>query len=349
MDARLKALRAEVRYLVSDRATALIQLAEQGFACLSMPDFLHCMHDLVKGDSLAIAQRVSQAHKELHKAVEGLSRHAEPEGQATSEVQHHVAMRHEDVQRWEHVRRTYQHHLETFSLALHPFHIHDSTPQTSAQVHGQWHAEVDAIATLAQSQQLPARPDTLKKVRRQVPALAALVDRCWEGVEHDLEQAAIAAPWRHWAKECLLPWVYGEHHGAHTRCTRRKAKMRQACEAVRAAFRTHALTLRLPTQALEEGHTWATQQVHACQRASSAVEGRNGLLAQLHHNQRGLPKRRYKVWTVLHNFDCRTADGTTPASRFFKRAFPDLFETVLAHIEDLPRPRKRHQAIALTG
>ena len=125
--------------------------------------------------------------------------------------------------------------------------------------------------------------------------------------------------------------------------------MRQACEAVRAAFRTHALTLRLPTQALEEWHTWATQQVHAFQRASSAVEGRNGLLAQLHHNQRGLPKRRYKVWTVLHNFDCRAAEGTTPASRFFKRAFPDLFETVLAHIEDLPRPRKRHQAIALTG
>ncbi len=43
------------------------------------------------------------------------------------------------------------------------------------------------------------------------------------------------------------------------------------------------------------------------------------MLAQLHHNQRGLPKQRYKVWTVLHNFDCRAADGTTPASRFFRR------------------------------
>ena len=25
----------------------------------------------------------------------------------------------------------------------------------------------------------------------------------------------------------------------------------------------------------------------------------NGTLAQLHHNQRGLPTQRYKVWTVL--------------------------------------------------
>ena len=31
---------------------------------------------------------------------------------------------------------------------------------------------------------------------------------------------------------------------------------------------------------------WATEQVTAFQRASSAVEGRNGALAQLHHNQR---------------------------------------------------------------
>src|SRR3954463_16498067 len=50
----------------------------------------------------------------------------------------------------------------------------------------------------------------------------------------------------------------------------------------------------------------------------------------MHHNQRGLPKRRYKVWTIIHNFDCRAVDGTTPASRFFRQTFPDLFETVLS-------------------
>jgi hypothetical protein len=48
VDARLTALGTGVRYLVSDRAKALIQLAEQGLECLSMPDFFHCMHDLVK-------------------------------------------------------------------------------------------------------------------------------------------------------------------------------------------------------------------------------------------------------------------------------------------------------------
>jgi hypothetical protein len=86
----------------------------------------------------------------------------------------------------------------------------------------------------------------------------------------------------------------------------------------------------------------------AYQRASSAIEGRNGYLSQMHHNHRGLPQRRYQVWTLLYNFDCRSSDGTTPASRFFRRNFPDLFETVLAHIEELPRSRERKQAIVIS-
>jgi hypothetical protein len=50
-------------------------------------------------------------------------------------------------------------------------------------------------------------------------------------------------------------------------------------KAVQAAFHTHALTGQLPQQVLKDWHIWARQQVHAFQRASSAVEGRNGALA----------------------------------------------------------------------
>jgi hypothetical protein len=350
LEERLKGLGTSVRYLVSDRAKALVQLAEQGLECLSMPDFFHVVHDIVKSYSLTIGRHVRQAQQELTQATEALARlqgqpHTAPDA---LEAQALVAARQAEVQQWAEVQRTYRHHLETLSLTLHPFCVAASTPQTSAQVASQLHAAVEAIEGVAKRQQLPARARAMQKVRKQIPALAALVDYWWEGVEHDLEHAAISAPWRHWAKEYLLPWVYWEHHVAHTRCVRRKAKIQQACEAVRATFHTHGLTVRLPAPALEEWHTWATQQVHAFQRASSAVEGRNSILAQLHHNQRGLPKRRYKVWTVLHNFDCRAGDGTTPASRFFKRTFPDLFETVLSQVNDLPRPRQRKHPVALT-
>jgi hypothetical protein len=104
--------------------------------------------------------------------------------------------------------------------------------------------------------------------------------------------------------------------------------MQRALEGVQATCATHALTPCLPPQAPGDWHTWATRQVHALQRASSAVEGRHGSLSQMHHKQRGLPKQRYKVWAVWHNFDGRASDGTTPATRFFRRSFPDRFATV---------------------
>ena len=58
VDERLKALGTRGLSVVSDRAKALIQRAEQGFECLSMPDVFHLMHDMVKSSALAIARGV---------------------------------------------------------------------------------------------------------------------------------------------------------------------------------------------------------------------------------------------------------------------------------------------------
>jgi hypothetical protein len=187
----------------------------------------------------------------------------------------------------------------------------------------------------------------MAKVRKQLPDLAAVVDLWWAGVRRDLAHAALSPLWQRWAEACLLPRVYWEHQVAHTRCPRRKAKLRPALEAMPVTFDQHALTPCRPPHARQAWPAWATHRVSALQRTSSAVEGRNGALAHLHHNQRGVPKHRYKVWTVLHNFDCRAGDGTTPASRFFRRPFPDLFETALSHIEALPQPRRRKHQVAL--
>jgi hypothetical protein len=301
------------------------------------------VHDIIKHYSLAIGRRLSHARQELVKATEPLARrqdvpHAVHEDPA---VQALIVTRQAEVQQWEAVQHTYRHHLKMLSFILHPFCLSDSTPQTSAQVESRLYAEVEAIEALARRHQLPARQPAMQKVRKQSPALAALVDFWWQGVWHDLEPFVLSPRWRQWVQEGLLPLVYWERQATHTRCPRRKARLVQALAAVRVAFDTHAITQRLAPPVLAEWHAWATERVNVFQRASSAVEGRNGYLSQMQHNQRGLPKQRYKVWTVLHNFDCCAADGTTPAARFFGWSFPDLFETVLSHIEVLPRSRQR--------
>jgi hypothetical protein len=48
-------------------------------------------------------------------------------------------------QQWAEGQRTSRQHLETLSLTLHPFHIVDSTPQTSDQVASQLQVHVEAI------------------------------------------------------------------------------------------------------------------------------------------------------------------------------------------------------------
>src|SRR5262252_10493789 len=71
--ARLETLGVRVFYLVSDRAKALIKLAETGLECLSIPDLFHLLHDLVKGYSLAICRRLRQAQQALQQAQERLA------------------------------------------------------------------------------------------------------------------------------------------------------------------------------------------------------------------------------------------------------------------------------------
>jgi hypothetical protein len=269
-----------------------------------MPDFFHVVHEIVQSYSLTLGQRWRHAHQALTKAQEALARR---QGllqgeQATREARALVATRQAEVTRWAEASHLYRGHLERLSLTLHPFHISGSTPQTSAQVEHQLMATVEAIEAFARCHQLPARHDTLTKVRKQVPALAALVDFWWQGVHQDLEPFLLSPKWWQWVHECLLPRVYWAHQGARTRCRRRKAALQAAWHAANAAFEQHTLTQRLAPQVLAEWQAWATDRVKAFQRASSAVEGRNGLLSQMHHNHRGLPKQRYKVWAVLHNF-----------------------------------------------
>src|SRR5262245_46285259 len=127
-----------------------------------------------------------------------------------------------------------------------------------------------------------------------------------------------------------------------------KAPITRVLQAVQDAFEQHPCTRQLAPEVLAGWQVWAGEHARAFQRASSAVEGRNSYLSQIQPNHRGLPKRRYQVWTVLHNFNCHAPDGTTPAVRFFRRGFPDLFESVLSQIDNLPWSRQRHQVLAVS-
>ncbi|MFT5913366.1 MAG: hypothetical protein ACI9XO_004913, partial [Paraglaciecola sp.] len=56
-----------------------------------------------------------------------------------------------------------------------------------------------------------------------------------------------------------------------------------------------------------------------------------------------LPENRLQVLTVIHNFDIRREDGSTPAQRLFDRNFPNLFEHILKNVTGFVEPRKKRR------
>ena len=107
--------------------------------------------------------------------------------------------------------------------------------------------------------------------------------------------------WTQWVEGLLLPLMYWQEQLSRTRCPRQKAQIAQTLQVVQDAFERHPCTGRLTPEVLAGWKAWAAEHAKAFQRTSSAVEGRNGYLSQMQHNHRGLPTRRYQVWTVLHN------------------------------------------------
>ncbi|MCP3926449.1 MAG: hypothetical protein GY714_28135 [Desulfobacterales bacterium] len=79
------------------------------------------------------------------------------------------------------------------------------------------------------------------------------------------------------------------------------------------------------------------------QRTSSQVEGRNGYLSMINHNQRSFDENRLKALTVIHNFDIRAWDGKTPAQRLFgdKIKHDKIIDYLIQNFGELPLPRKR--------
>src|SRR5215831_5765013 len=349
---RLTTLGTEVLYLVSDRAKALIKLAHTGLRCLSIPDLFHLGHDLAKGYSLAIFGRLRHAKRDLEHAkqrLETLQHNAQVDPAHVAQAQARVAACATSVHHWQEVGRAWRQRLSNVSRILHPWRLADSTCQTSTEVEEQLGAELEAIETLLETNGLPVKKDTLDKVRKQLAGIAALVDCWWQTVRQDLTQLAMTPRWTQWAEDVLLPLVCWQEQLRRTRHPVHKAQIALVLQAVAEVLERHPCTRQLQPELLAGWKAWAAEHAKAFQRASSAVEGRNGYLSQMQHNHRGLPTRRYQVWTALHNFDCRAADGTTPASRFFRRSFPDLFERVLSKIDELPMPRQRRQAIAASN
>jgi Family of unknown function (DUF6399) len=334
--------------MVSDRAKALVKLAETGLECPRIPDWFPLLHALGKGYALALATQLQTARQTLRHAQQHLDK-CKTLGTGVPEIesaQAEVVVSAAAVEHGQQGRDTYRGHLEMRSLQGHPWRVTASMPQSAHEVDAQLTAEGAALQAWLETHGVPVKKTVRDTVRKQLAGLAAVIDVWGHQVRQDVQNPIALTPrGASGVEENLRPLMSWEPQVARTRCPRRQAKLVEALEAVQASFEAHHLTAQLPIEVLAGWQTGAAEHAKTFQRASSAVAGRNGSLSQRHHHHRGLPQRRSQVWRALDNFACRASDGSTPASRLFRQEFPHLFEAVLSQLDELPRARKRQPAM----
>jgi hypothetical protein len=339
VQAAVTRLGLELRYIVSDRAKALIKLALKGLGCPSVPDLFHAVRDLAKVLGVSLSLKLAQVEEKVTHAQQQLSV-LEAKGHDTHVQQRLLAHLSAQAEVLRADQATYQSTLQQASQAVHPFTLAESKAQSSAQVESQLQQAVATLDTLRASYTARDNQAAVLKFKRQIPGIAALVDAWWLGVEHRLAPLALDEPTQSWLQQQLLPVVYWQAQVEKTKTPALKAAYQQAFRQAQAALLQHPLTATVTPSAFETYHAWASDLAGQFQRASSAVEGRNGYLSQLNHCARGTPPQRLKVMTVIHNFDLKRTDGTTAAERLFKTSFPDLFDWMVERMAPLPVPRK---------
>lgn len=343
---RLESLGIKVTHALSDRAKALIKLALSGFECDSGADLFHAQQDVSRWLGATLARRRASAEKQFEAAQSAADNALETATSAEKAVL--VKQRLEAEEALDQAKQTgadYHENLQGIAEEIHPFSLSDNSPKSAKQVEQGLENRAQAFERIANDQGIEDKNDSLKKFRNQIQALAVTVSFWWLWVRETLQGLAVNVEMEHWLTTTLLPLVYWHHQLHKTQNPKARDKYRKAWQQAVQAFNAHPLTGTLPDSEIQRWLTWAESMARQFHRSSSAVEGRNGCLAQMYHNGRGLTQQRLRALTVIHNYALKRRDGTTAAMRLFETDFPDLFPWLLEQMGALPLPRKDREHV----
>jgi hypothetical protein len=343
---RLQQLGLTVRHFVSDRGKALVKLATSSFGCLAGADIFHAQYDISKWLGRSLHGKFGRANKQMKEAEEKMAsleaKKAAPEEIAKQEQS--IEQCQEELKGIEEGRQAYDEAQRSVSAAVHAFSVEENTPQTSEQVENRLEEQTQRFEQIAEEQSVPDNKDALGKFRRQLKDVASIVDAWWLWTKESLE-SGLGAEFRYWLLYILLPVIYWHHQLHKTQNPEMKKLYETALRQAQMAYATHPVTRTMSKKDLDRWRSWAEWASSNFHRASSAVEGRNGCLAQSYRNGRGLTGRRLGALTTIHNYDTHRRDGSTPAERLYGQQFPDLFEWLLGQMDALPLPRKARQPV----
>ena len=327
------------RLMVSDQAKALIKLALDSLGCRWVPDLFHALWNLGKPIGSHFGRHLAQLNRQLQ-TLEGQLNKAQQQGKPTESIAAQQQELATVLIQTQQAQQTYHQALEQISTQVHPFKIEKPGIQTVLSLQQALQTPLNTLETLAQTWSIAKANKAIQSFKDQIPAISMGINAWWQWVLEALEAESVSGELAQWLMERMLPWVYWTQQVQRTKHPQRKALYQQAVQQAYAALTAHSLTQTLSLDEQQRWWSWSMEMVSKFQRTSSAVEGRNGCLAQLHHAHRGIDPKTLQVFKIIHNYDLRRVDGTTAAQRLFGKPFPDLFESVLMQMDELPKARR---------
>jgi hypothetical protein len=323
--------------LVSDRAKALIKLGLPDYldAC-SMPDLFHFIQDFGK----LCGMQIGKCYQKMvaQNDEEGLKNKSIAEKETIEK----------EIRRVKEIRDSYSKETRTVNKTIHPFD-EDNNWVSGEAVKKQLIQSLSKVSKLGESLKIKIDLSRITKIYNQIPDLVSGITNWIEFAQAKIQtwvqQGIMTEVECQWFTLHLLPFLYWHAQLKRTKNGRPNEDLKnyyeQRMNQAKENTLNQATTLEISVEKQNILFEKAYQLANSFQRSSSQVEGRNGYLAFINHGQKGIPKKKLKALTVIHNFDTKRTDGTTPAQRLHGKEFPDLFEFLCANVTGFKEPRKR--------
>lgn len=161
----------KLKYLVSDRAKAIVKLALNDLGTNSIADLFHVLYDLNR----SIAWELNCLSSRLQKQIKMASLN-----QAQPEIIKQLEQKSKILQQ---SRLTYDTCPERISTCLHPFDINQNTPQTTEIVSIGLQETLETLSSVRNTHKLQDPRNGLRKLKNQISSLSAIVDIWWSWVD----------------------------------------------------------------------------------------------------------------------------------------------------------------------
>ena len=358
MKRALEDLPVKVIQAVGDEARSLVKHATKGLGAHHSPDTFHIQQELTKAASAQLKLKVKRTEEALEKKTREVGKQVKkksnyedlvvkPRGRPPAFDARIEKARSDEIECVQELReaqatnKAFHESRRDISKAYHPYSLETGLPQSPEEVEMKLERDFDQVTKTTASLKDVFRK-RVKKAHKQVGAMKATIAFFFGMVTVYLDNLKLDDWNRMLLEDFLIPACYLKIAASNIKDKSQRSEVEQTYKDLMSDYDRRSGPFAGLNDELRQTMLEAAKECAGIfQRSSSAVEGRNGQLALKYHNLHRLSDRKLASLTVIHNFDTRRNDGTTPAERFFDSSHPDLFDYLMSNMKSLGRPRVR--------